>query len=106
MSSENLQKMFVEDAPQQVNELTNVKSLSTHVLELQKLEDEIKEDEERLKLKKQGADKLSGEVIPEIMESISSGITSPESLSASCFLRFNLSSSSFISSSSFCNSRT
>ena len=70
MSNENLQKMFVEDAPQQVNELTNVKSLSTHVLELQKLEDEINEDEERLKRKKQEADKLSGEVIPEIMESM------------------------------------
>ena len=70
MNSENLQKMFVEDAPQQVNELTNVKSLSTHVLELQKLEDEINEDEERLKRKKQEADKLSGEVIPELMESM------------------------------------
>ena len=70
MSNENLQKMFVEDAPQQVNELTNVKSLSTHVLELQKLEDEINEEEERLKRKKQEADKLSGEVIPELMESM------------------------------------
>ena len=70
MNSENLQKMFVEDAPQQVNELTNVKSLSTHVLELQKLEDEINEEEERLKRKKQEADKLSGEVIPELMESM------------------------------------
>ena len=40
--SEDLQKMFVEDAPQQVNELNNVESLSSHVLELQRLEDEIK----------------------------------------------------------------
>ena len=70
MSNENLQQQFVEDAPQQVDELKNVKSLSTHVLELQKLEDEIKEDEERLKRKKQEADKLSVEVIPEIMESM------------------------------------
>ena len=42
--NEDLQKMFVEDAPQQVNELNNVESLSSHVLELQKLEDEIKMD--------------------------------------------------------------
>ena len=41
----NLEKMFIEDAPQQVNELNNVESLSSHVLQLQKLEDEIKMDE-------------------------------------------------------------
>ena len=70
MNNENLQQQFVEDAPQQVDELTNVKGLSTYVLELQKLEDEIKEDEERLKRKKQEADKLSAEVIPEIMDSL------------------------------------
>ncbi len=46
--SEDLQKMFVEDAPQQVNELNNVESLSSHVLELQRLEDEIKIEEEKL----------------------------------------------------------
>ena len=40
--SEDLQRMFVEDAPQQVNELNNAETLSSHVLELQKLEDEIK----------------------------------------------------------------
>ena len=38
----DLQKMFVEDAPQQVNELNNADTLSSHVLNLQKLEDEIK----------------------------------------------------------------
>jgi len=70
MSNENLHDMFVEDSPQQVNEIGDANTLSTHVLELQKLEDEIKEDEERLKRKKQQADKLSGEVIPEIMESL------------------------------------
>ena len=68
--SEDLQKMFVEDAPQQVNELNNVESLSSHVLELQKLEDEIKIEEERLSRKKQQADKLSQQVIPEIMDSM------------------------------------
>ena len=70
MSNENLQQQFEEDSPQQVNEIGNANTLSTHVLELQKLEDEIKEDEERLKRKKQQADKLSGEVIPEIMGSL------------------------------------
>ena len=70
MSNENLHDMFVEDSPQQVNEIGDANTLSTHVLELQKLEDEIKEDEEKLKRKKQQADKLSGEVIPEIMGSL------------------------------------
>ena len=68
--SEDLQKMFVEDAPQQVNELNNAETLSSHVLELQKLEDEIKMDEEKLTRKKQQADKLSQQVIPEIMDSM------------------------------------
>ena len=66
----NLQKMFIEDAPQQVNDITNPETLSGHVLELQKLEDEIKMDEERLSAKKTEADKLSQQVIPEIMESM------------------------------------
>jgi hypothetical protein len=70
MSNENLHDMFVEDSPQQVDEIGDANTLSTHVLELQKLENEIKEDEERLKRKKQQADKLSGEVIPEIMGSL------------------------------------
>ena len=41
MSNENLQKMFVEDAPQQVDEIENVRSLSNYVINLQKLEEEI-----------------------------------------------------------------
>ena len=69
-SMSDLQKMFVEDAPQQVNELNNAETLSSHVLELQKLEDEIKKDEERLSQKKAQADKLSQQVIPEIMDSM------------------------------------
>ena len=48
----DLQKMFIEDAPQQVNDITNPETLSGHVLELQKLEDEIKMDEEKLASKK------------------------------------------------------
>ena len=70
MSNENLQKMFVEDAPQQVNELENVRSLSNYVIDLQKLEEEIIKEETLLKQKKERADKISEEVIPGIMESM------------------------------------
>ena len=68
--NENLQNMFVEDAPQQVNELENVRSLSNYVIDLQKLEEEITKEESLLKQKKERADKISAEVIPEIMESM------------------------------------
>ena len=67
---EDLQQKFIEDAPQQLNELNNPESLSGHVLELQKLEDEIKMDQEKLDRKKEQADRLSQQVIPEIMESM------------------------------------
>ena len=70
MSNEKLQSMFIEDAPQDVNNLGGVESLSDLVIKLQKLEDEIKEDEERLKLKKQNADQISQMAIPEIMDSL------------------------------------
>ena len=71
MSNENLQKMFVEDAPQQVDELENVRSLSNYVIDLQKLEGRNRRNEESLlKQKKERADKISAEVIPEIMESM------------------------------------
>jgi len=66
----NIQKMFIEDAPQDVNNLNGVENLSDLVIKLQKLEDEIKEDEERLKLKKQNADQISQMAIPEIMDSL------------------------------------
>mgnify|MGYP003635920650 FL=1 len=68
--NEDLQKMFIKDAPQDVDNLTGAENLSDLVLQLQKLEDEVKEDEERLKTKKQRIDKLSGIAIPEIMESM------------------------------------
>ena len=67
---EDLQQKFIEDAPQQLNEINNPESLSGHVLELQKLEDEIKMDQEKLDRKKEQADRLSQQVIPEIMESM------------------------------------
>ena len=68
--SEDLQKMFIEDSPQDVDNLVGTENLSDLVIQLQKLEDEVKDDEERLKLKKQKIDKISGVVIPEIMESM------------------------------------
>ena len=70
MSNKNLQNMFVEDAPQQVDEIEDVRSLSNYVLVLQKLEGEIEIEEAFLKQKKERADKISAEVIPEIMESM------------------------------------
>ena len=66
--NDNLQKMFIEDAPQDVNNLKGVENLSTLVLELQKLEDDIKVQEDKLKLTKEKADRLSQVAIPEIME--------------------------------------
>ena len=70
MSNDKLQNMFIEDAPQDVNNLGGVESLSDLVIKLQKLEDEIEQDEQRLKLKKQNADQISQLAIPEIMESL------------------------------------
>ena len=67
----NLQKMFIEDAPQDITETGNVKNLSDQILSLQSLENEIKEDEEKIKTKKDRADKLSGEVIPTMMKEMS-----------------------------------
>jgi len=68
MSNEDLTQQFEADSPQQVNEIDNVNSLSTYVIQLQSLEDEVKIMEENLKKKKEAADKISEEVIPEIME--------------------------------------
>ena len=70
MNNENLREQFVADAPQQVDELENVRSLSNYVINLQKLEEEIIKEETLLKQKKERADKISAEVIPEIMESM------------------------------------
>ena len=66
----NLQEMFIEDAPQDVNNLTGVEHLSDLVIQLQKLEDEIVTSEEHLKRKKEKADKLSQVAIPEVMDAL------------------------------------
>ena len=58
MSNEDLTQQFEADSPQQVNEIDNVNSLSTYVIQLQSLEDEVKIMEENLKRKKEAADKI------------------------------------------------
>ena len=68
--SEELQKMFIKDAPQDVDNLTGAENLSDLVLQLQKLEDELKDDEAALKRKKEQIDKISGIAIPEIMQAM------------------------------------
>ena len=70
MSNEDLTQRFEADSPQQVNEIDNVNSLSDYVIQLQSLEDEVKVLEENLKRKKEAADKISEEVIPETMENM------------------------------------
>ena len=60
--SDNLQKMFIEDAPQDLDNLKGVENLSALVLELQKLEDEIKEKEDKLKSTKEKAENENYEV--------------------------------------------
>ena len=70
INNEDLQKQFLEDSPQGVDNLANVQDLADCVVRLQKMEDEIKQDEEDLKIKKIKADKLSEEIIPEMMTSM------------------------------------
>ena len=68
MSNEKLQNMFIEDAPQDVNNLGGVESLSDLVIKLQKLEDELLAKEEELKELKRKVELVSGEVIPTMMQ--------------------------------------
>ena len=70
MNNEDLTNKFEEDSPQQVNKLEHIRSLSNYVVQLQSLEDEVKIMEENLKKKKEAADKISQQVIPEIMDEI------------------------------------
>jgi len=70
MSNEDLTQQFEADSPQQVNEIDNVNSLASYVIQLQSLEDEVKIMEDNLKRKKEAADKISEEVIPEIMDNM------------------------------------
>jgi hypothetical protein len=67
----NLNKMFVEDSPESITEVDNIKTLSAEVLKMQVLEDDIEKDEERLKEKKERLKKISGETIPTLMSEMS-----------------------------------
>ena len=70
MSNQDLSQQFEADSPQQVNEIDNVNSLASYVIQLQSLEDEVKIMADNLKKKKEAADKISEEVIPEIMDNM------------------------------------
>lgn len=60
---------FEEDAQQdQLNSVADAKNLSDQVVQLKNLEDAILATEEQLKDLKKQADKLSGTVIPEMMQ--------------------------------------
>jgi hypothetical protein len=55
MSNQDLSQQFEADSPQQVNEIDNVNSLASYVIQLQSLEDEVKIMEDNLKRKKRSS---------------------------------------------------
>ena len=59
---------FEQDKTKELASADNAGELSTQVVRLQSLEDQIKDLEIQLKDKKREADKVSGEVIPTIMQ--------------------------------------
>ena len=58
---------FEEDRKESLGEVNNAKALSDQVTKLQSLEDEIDEQEKKLKELKRNQELLSGEVIPTMM---------------------------------------
>jgi len=58
---------FEEDRKESIGEVNNAKTLSDQVTKLQSLEDEIDEQEKKLKELKRNQELLSGEVIPTMM---------------------------------------
>ena len=58
---------FEEDRKESLGEVNNAKALSDQVTKLQSLEDEIDEQEKKLKESKRNQELLSGEVIPTMM---------------------------------------
>ena len=58
---------FEEDRKESLGEVNNAKALSDQVTKLQSLEDEIDEQEKKLKEMKRNQELLSGEVIPTMM---------------------------------------
>ena len=59
---------FEEDRKESLGEVNNAKTLSDQVTKLQSLEDEIDEQEKKLKELKRNQELLSGEVIPTMMQ--------------------------------------
>ena len=66
-----LQEMFIKDSPESISEVDNIKALSTEVLKMQVLEDDIESDEKKLKEKKERLRQISGETIPTMMSEMS-----------------------------------
>ena len=66
-----LQEMFIKDSPESISETDNIKALSTEVLKMQALEDDIESDEKKLKEKKEKLRQISGETIPTMMSEMS-----------------------------------
>ena len=66
-----LQEMFIKDSPDSISETDNIKALSTEVLKMQALEDDIESDEKKLKEKKEKLRQISGETIPTMMSEMS-----------------------------------
>ena len=62
-----LNEMMEEDQSLAIKEIDNIKDLSEEVLKLQQLEKNIKAKEQDLKSLKETATKISGEVIPTLM---------------------------------------
>ena len=66
-----LQEMFIKDSPESISETDNIKALSTEVLKMQALENDIESDEKKLKDKKEKLRQISGETIPTMMSEMS-----------------------------------
>ena len=66
-----LNELMEEDQSLAINEIDNIKNLSDEVIKLQQLEKNIKAKEQDLKALKETAEKISGEVIPTIMNEMS-----------------------------------
>ena len=66
-----LQEMFIKDSTESISQIDNIKNLSDEVIKLQQLENNIKAKEQNLKSLKETATKISGEVIPTLMNEMS-----------------------------------
>ena len=66
-----LEEMFIKDSTESISETDNIKALSTEVLKMQALEDDIESDEKKLKDKKERLRQISSETIPTMMSEMS-----------------------------------